>query len=83
MHGFLNVFGAGVLASANGISQAEIQAILEEEQAEHFIFADDGFEWNGLRIAISEIKKARLFATSFGSCSFDEPKEDLQSIGIL
>ncbi len=83
MHGFLNVFGAGVLASANGISQAEIQSILEEEQAERFIFTDGGFQWNDLRIATSEIKNARLFATSFGSCSFDEPLEDLRALGLL
>lgn len=83
MHGFLNVFGAGVLASTNGISQVDIKAILEEEQAENFIFTDDDFEWQGLRIATPEIKKSRLFATSFGSCSFGEPKEDLQNIGML
>jgi hypothetical protein len=83
MHGFLNVFGAGVLASANGISQTEIQAILEDEDPSNFVFDETGFEWKGLRVASSRIKNARLFATSFGSCSFDEPKEDLQAIKLL
>lgn len=83
MHGFLNVFGAGVLASANGISQTEIQAILEDEDPSNFVFDETGFEWQGLRVASSRIKNARLFATSFGSCSFDEPREDLQHLGIL
>lgn len=83
MHGFLNVFGAGVLAFANGISQAEIQSILEDEQAENFVFDENGFAWKGLRVASLEIQRARLFATSFGSCSFDEPKEDLQSLKYL
>ncbi|HNB41003.1 MAG TPA: hypothetical protein PLG52_05860 [Anaerolineales bacterium] len=83
MHGFLNVFGAGILTAANGISQAEIQAILEDENAENFVFDENGFSWNTLRVDNSEIKKARLFATSFGSCSFDEPKEDLQAIKLL
>ena len=83
MHGFLNVFGAGVLASTHGLSQAEVQSILEDEQAENFVFDESGFAWNGLRVASSEIQKARLFATSFGSCSFDEPKEDLQAIKLL
>lgn len=83
MHGFLNVFGAGVLASAKGISQAEIQAILEDEDPSNFMFDITGFSWKGLRVANSEIQKARLFATSFGSCSFDEPKEDLQNLNLL
>lgn len=83
MHGFLNVFGAGVLASTHGLSQAEVQFILEDEQAENFVFDESGFAWNDLRVVSSEIQKARLFATSFGSCSFDEPKEDLRHLGIL
>lgn len=83
MHGFLNVFGAGVLASANGISQTEIQAILEDEDPSNFVFDETGFEWQGLRVVTPRIQKARLFATSFGSCSFDEPKEDLQTIKLL
>lgn len=37
MHGFLNVFGAGVLAFANGISQAQIQSILEGRPREFYI----------------------------------------------
>ena len=83
MHGFLNVFGAGILTTASGISRAEIQAILEDENAENFAFDENGFSWNTLRVDNSEMKKARLFATSFGSCSFDEPKEDLQAIKLL
>lgn len=83
MHGFLNVFGAGVLASANGISQTEIQAILEDEDPSNFVFDETGFEWQGLRVVTPKIQKARLFATSFGSCSFDEPKEDLQTVKLL
>jgi hypothetical protein len=83
MHGFLNVFGAGVLAFANGISQAQIQSILEEEDPASFIFDEAGFEWKGLRVATSEIMRARQSITSFGSCSFDEPKEDLQKLNLL
>ncbi|MBN8656963.1 MAG: hypothetical protein J0M11_14595 [Anaerolineae bacterium] len=83
MHGFLNVFGAGVLAFANGISQADILSILEDEDPSNFVFDEHGFAWKNLRVAISVIKRARLFATSFGSCSFDEPREDLRNLGIL
>lgn len=83
MHGFLNVFGAGVLAFANGISQAQIQSILEDEDPANFIFDEAGFEWKDLRVATSTMMRARQSITSFGSCSFDEPREDLRSIHLL
>lgn len=83
MHGFLNVFGAGVLAEAHGLSQAQIQAILEDENPANFTFDENGFVWRDLRVVTSEITKSRPFATSFGSCSFDEPREDLRKSGIL
>lgn len=83
MHGFLNVFGAGILAEAHGLSQAQIQSILEDENPENFTFDENGFAWKDLRIATSEITKSRPFATSFGSCSFDEPREDLRNLEML
>jgi len=83
MYGFLNVFGAGVLAEVHGLSQEQIQPILEDENPEHFTFDENSFKWKDLRVATSEIAKSRLFATSFGSCSFDEPREDLQTLGLL
>jgi hypothetical protein len=83
MHGFLNVFGAGVLAVTNNLSQEQIQSIIEDEDPSHFVFGEDGFVWNDLRVANKEIKHARGQIISFGSCSFDEPREDLQKLGIL
>lgn len=83
MNGFLNVFGAGVLAITNGISRSQIQSMLEDEDPSNFVFDSSGFNWRGLRVTDLEIAKARLFATSFGSCSFDEPREDLQKLNLL
>lgn len=83
MHGFLNVFGAGVLAVANNLPLNEIQAILEDEDPASFIFDETGFSWKNLRIVTSGITQARHQIVSFGSCSFDEPREDLQKIGLL
>lgn len=83
MHGLLNVFGAGLLAAENGLSQEQIQSILEDETPKNFVFDETGFAWKDLRVASSEITNARQFATSFGSCSFDEPREDLRGLGLL
>ena len=83
MHGFLNVFGAGLLAAANDITQDRVRAILEDENPESFHFEDADFAWKDLRVTTSEIKKLRHQVTTFGSCSFDEPHEDLRNLNLL
>ena len=84
MHGFLNVFGAGLLLSAGEISSCELQNILEDETAANFKFEGDYFEWKDWKIGSGQIRKARgKMLISFGSCSFDEPREDLRKLGFL
>ncbi|MEZ4699608.1 MAG: hypothetical protein R2834_04705 [Rhodothermales bacterium] len=82
MHGFLNVFGAGVLAHARGLDRETLARLLSDTDAAHFRLDDAGFAWTNYHAGPTEIALARAFATSFGSCSFDEPREDLAGIGI-
>jgi hypothetical protein len=80
MHGFVNLFGAAVLAHACRLNEAQITQMIEDEDAASFVFGDDGFRWRDLRASTAKIVSAReQFATSFGSCSFDEPREDLRA----
>jgi hypothetical protein len=84
MHGFLNVFGAAVLAKAHHLSAEQIREIVEDEDATNFMFTQRAFAWKNLRASLDEIKKARSqSAISFGSCSFDEPREDLRALKFL
>jgi hypothetical protein len=84
MHGFVNVFGAGILARARQLTELNIRAVLEEEQASHFGFNEIGFGWKEYHVLIDEIIAARRdFVVSFGSCSFDEPRDDLRAMGLL
>jgi hypothetical protein len=84
MHGFLNVFGAGVLAHARQLSEEQVREIVEDEDATHFAFDEAGFAWKQRRATAEEIAAARSrFVLSFGSCSFDEPRDDLRALGIL
>ena len=83
MHGFLNVFGAGVLAVTKHLSVEQIQMILEDEDPASFAFDETGFVWKDLRVVTSEVLHARQQVVSFGSCSFDEPREDLRAMGLL
>jgi hypothetical protein len=77
MHGFLNVFLAAALLE-------HADAILAEEDPAAFTFDDDGASWRGHRVSTKEIATMRReFATSFGSCSFEEPIADLKELGWL
>jgi hypothetical protein len=84
MHGFLNVFGAGVLAHARQLAEEQVRQIIEDEDPGNFAFSQEEFRWKDLRATTEEIVTARKMAViSFGSCSFDEPRDDLRALGLL
>lgn len=76
MHGFVNLFLAAAM-----LDHAE--AILGERDPSAFAFDDEGARWRDHRVGIAELGAMRRFATSFGSCSFEEPIGDLQELGWL
>jgi hypothetical protein len=84
MHGFLNVFGAGILAHATAANVATLTACVAETDPAAFTFAPDGFAWRDHRVTTAELDLARQgFLAGFGSCSFTEPCNDLRSLGLL
>jgi hypothetical protein len=84
MHGFFNVFGAALLAFRHQLDSIEINKIIQEENTGHFLFANDVFSWKNLEISTSNIQNLRnTRVIGFGSCSFDEPREDLKTLGLL
>jgi hypothetical protein len=79
-HGFVNLFLAAALAWRGG----DPAATLEEESAAAFHFADDAVRWHGHAVTAEQLQDAReQFAISFGSCSFEEPIDDLKALGWL
>ena len=83
MHGFLNVIGAAVLAAEYKWDAPQAVVMLDDENADSFSFTDKFFAWREWRIDIKRLQDRRKFVTSFGSCSFDEPREDLRALGFL
>jgi len=84
MHGFLNVFGSGLLAHAHGLSASEIATILAETEPAAFKFNETGFAWRHLNVEISTIRTLRSqYLCGFGSCSFTEPRDDLFGLALL
>jgi hypothetical protein len=82
MHGFLNVLGAGVMAAQHRWDEKQTAEMLECEEASAFSFDGESFRWREWKIGSDQIATHRKLITSFGSCSFDEPREDLAALGF-
>ena len=83
MHGFLNVLGAAVLAAEHQWDVNQTMIMLEDEDPKSFSFADAFFAWRDWKIDTERLKSRRRFVKSFGSCSFDEPRDDLRALNLL
>jgi hypothetical protein len=84
MHGFLNVFLAAAFVSCCGMAFDDAVGILGEEAPARFVVTEDAIAWGSFRVDVEALRAVRrTFATAFGSCSFEEPIEDLQAIGLL
>jgi hypothetical protein len=72
-HGFLSLLAACVFG--------------EEEQAlrdDAFVLDGDSFRWRGREAAPDELARVRrVLFSGIGSCSFDEPVDELKALGIL
>lgn len=84
VHGFLNIFGSALLAFHHQLNSSEIQSIILEEDPTQFIFNGDLFQYKQWHIHTDQIQTLRKeLVISFGSCSFDDPREDLVELGLL
>lgn len=84
MNGFLNVFLAAAFLQ-QGYEPKLVYEILKDEHADNFQFRDDGVLWRLEYFAhTTQLRVLRERSViSFGSCSFIEPIEDLEEIGIF
>lgn len=83
MHGFLNVFLAAAFA-AEGMDEKTLAALLAEESPRAFRFDGEAVRWRDHALPEPRLRLARRdFAIAFGSCSFEEPREDLREADLL
>lgn len=80
-HGFLNVLMGTAVAACHDLSTAEIQRILECEDASAFWFSDLGAGFRDWELSLDDIVEGREFMRSIGSCSIAEPVETLAELG--
>jgi hypothetical protein len=84
MHGFLNVFIAAALAKQSRISADTLARVLEERDPKAFSFSDTRLTWRDHALGMDQLEDARHgFALSYGSCSFEEPTQELTTLGLI
>lgn len=83
-HGFVNLVGGAVLAWAHNLDPKKLEDVVSDRNPASFSLTAEGFTWQNRSASESEIAATRenLF-TSYGSCSFAEPVEDLTALGVL
>jgi hypothetical protein len=80
-HGFLNVFAAALAAFEYQAPTDAIESLLTEMHAR---FTSEAFHAGRYVFPVDKLRRLRATRVlSFGSCSFLEPVEHLESLGIL
>jgi hypothetical protein len=76
-HGFLNLLAAAVFAGSE-------EEALDERDASAFVPSVGSFAWRDRSAAADEVARVRREQFhSIGSCSFFEPVEELEALGVL
>jgi hypothetical protein len=71
-------------AFVDSLNPFKLSPVLESENPCSFTFDDSGLTWRDFEATTEQIAAARKnLALSFGSCSFDEPRDDLRKLGWL
>lgn len=83
MFGFLNLFLTAAFLE-HGLDYADALGMLEETTPGSFRFEEEGVTWRSHSLDDAELRHARRRSgLAFGSCSFTEPINDLQALGLL
>lgn len=80
MYGFIPVYLAAILANMYQLSDRAIAEVLTCDDAGAFEITDSYMRFGDHAVPNEEIEALRrLHVLTFGSCSFDEPREDLRA----
>ena len=82
-HGFLNVLAAASLAAGRAPAERMAEALAIEDP-DRLRLGPKGIEIDGEVVGAQTVAGARRFLfMGYGSCSFNEPVEDLTGLGVL
>lgn len=82
MHGFLNVLVANAVCLQNDLTIDEVVQILANEDADNFNFSSLAMNYKGQILNLEQIEESRDIFYGWGSCSIEEPLQDLADLGF-
>jgi hypothetical protein len=80
MHGFANLAFAAALLSAGKIDQELADALLDDDRPDVFRFGGRAGAWLNAIVTYGEFAEGRRLLRSVGSCSFEEPVDDVRRL---
>jgi hypothetical protein len=84
MFGFVNFLVAACLAFEESVERAELEELLVEQDPRGITFDGPYCRWRGHELTAEQIRSARTTRViSIGTCSFEEPLEELSPLGWL
>jgi hypothetical protein len=84
VHGFINLFAASALAHVHDLPVTKLIEIVDETDPEAFVVEPERLAWRDYKATADQVADARrAVLTSFGSCSFSEPRDDLRTLGLV
>ena len=84
VHGFINLFAASALAHVYDLPVKTLVEIVAEVDPEAFVVGPERLAWRSFDASAAQVAEARRSVlTSFGSCSFSEPRDDLRTLGMV
>lgn len=84
MHGFVNVTFAATLLAAGKIDEDLADAVLDDDRPEVFKFGGRAGSWLNAVLTYGEFAHGRdQLLRSVGSCSFEEPVDELRQLGWI
>lgn len=82
-HGFLNVLAAAAIHESERLTVEEIATVLDDEDAGSFSWGDYTIAWRGHEAGLEAIEGMRSMLVGFGSCSVEDPLEDLVTMELI
>jgi hypothetical protein len=84
VHGFINLFTASALAHVHDLPVTKLIEIIAETDPQAFVIEPERLAWRDYDASADKIAESRRSVlTSFGSCSFSEPRDDLRTLGFV
>jgi hypothetical protein len=81
MQGFVNTFVVAILIGARAIDEDTALELMAETNGQNFVLSDQHIGWKQHTVPVATaVEQRSRFALSFGSCSFEEPTEELAGL---